>query len=90
VLHFHCTARGIHGAREFEQYTVARPLNDAAAMFRDLGFEELSPVRIKARERALFVCTHKPTVAGHIAREDSGQTPLYSRLGHLDHLQPPY
>jgi hypothetical protein len=52
-------------------------------MFRDLGFQELTPVCIEPLKRALFVCTHKPAVAGDIACEDGGQSSFNALFGHI-------
>jgi hypothetical protein len=38
VLNLNGTARGVDGARELNQDTIAGPLDDAAAMIRDLRF----------------------------------------------------
>jgi hypothetical protein len=45
--------------RDVLELLLAGALDNAAAMFGDLGFQELAPVRIEAHERALF---------GHIDR----------------------
>jgi len=48
-------------------------------MFGDLRFEKLAPVRVQALQRALFVCTHEPTVASDIPGED-GSKPAFDPL----------
>jgi len=38
TLDFNSTARCVHGTRELDQDTIARPFDDAAAMLGDFGF----------------------------------------------------
>ena len=72
VLNFNGTARGVDGACELNQDTIAGPLDDAAAMIRDLRFQELAPMSIEPRQRAFLVGSHQAAVAGDVAGEDSG------------------
>ena len=39
ALNFHGTARCVDGTCEFDQRTIASPLDYSAAMFRDLGID---------------------------------------------------
>jgi hypothetical protein len=82
ALDFDGTAPSVYRARELDQDSVTRSLNDTAAMFGDFGFEELAPVRVEALQRALFVCTHEPAVADDIAGEDGSKPAFDSRLCH--------
>jgi len=82
ALDFHGASHGVDSAREFDQGTVARGLDDTAAMLCDFRVDEFAPVRRERCESAFFVNAHKPAVSSDIGREDSGQPPLDTRLRH--------
>ena len=63
-------AHGIDDTGEFDQHAVAGGLDDAAAVLRDLGIDQLAPVRLHLRERAFLVGAHQPTIAGDIGRKN--------------------
>lgn len=65
-LDVNCAAHCIDNTREFQQQPVTGRLDDAAVMLRDLGVDELSPVRFQCRQRATIVHTHEARVPGHI------------------------
>src|SRR5579863_6900777 len=64
---------GVDHAGKLDQNTVARGLDHASPMFRDLRVDQLAAVRLQARERALLVGTHETAVAGHVCGEDGGK-----------------
>ena len=72
TLDFHGAAHRIDGARKFDQRTVARRLDDAAAMFGNLGIDEFATARLERCESAFLVNAHQAAVAGNIGREDGG------------------
>jgi hypothetical protein len=41
-------------------------------MFRDLRIKKRSPMRVEARQCALFVDAHKPAITYYIPCEDGG------------------
>jgi hypothetical protein len=51
-------AGGIHGTCELNQDAIAGSLDDAAAIISDLWFQELAPMSIEPRKRALLVGSH--------------------------------
>src|SRR5262249_31286829 len=69
TLDFNGAAPCVYRTCELDQDSIACSLDDAAAMFGDLRFEKLAPVCVEALQRALFLCTHEPTVAGDIPGE---------------------
>lgn len=49
------TSGGIHGAAEFEQYSIAGALDDAAVVFGDCRLKEFPAVRVEPSERPFLV-----------------------------------
>ena len=70
------TARGINGAGELDEQTVARRFDDATTVRSDRGVNEVPPDCLQAGQRALLVCPHKPTVPRDISRQYGRQPPL--------------
>src|SRR6202022_401768 len=70
-------------AVELEQHAVAGGLDDAAAVLRDGGIDELDPMGLETRECPRLVDLHQPTVADHVGGEDRGEPALWSRHIHL-------
>ena len=53
VLNFDGAARGIDGAGELDQGSIACPLDDAATVLGDLWVQKFAPVRIKSSPACL-------------------------------------
>src|SRR5262249_39430839 len=66
ALHIDRAAHRIDDAGKFDEQPVARGLDDAAAMFLDLGVAELAADRPERGEGAFLVPTHEPGVTGHV------------------------
>ncbi len=77
MLHVDRAAHGFDRAGEFRQHAVPRRLDDAPLMLRDLRLDQLAPVRLKARERALLVGADEPRVACDIRGENGGEPALH-------------
>jgi hypothetical protein len=75
-------AHGVDDADELHQHTVARGLDDAAAVLGDLGVDEFLTMGLELAQRAFLVDAHQPAIAGDIGRENGRQPPFYPRLGH--------
>src|SRR5215472_7940292 len=69
-LDFKGAAGSVHGACELNQYAIAGPLDDAAAIICDLRFQKLAPMNIEPQQRAFLVGAHQAAVAGNVAGED--------------------
>ncbi len=82
TLDFHRAAHSIDCTCKFDQGTIASSLDDAAAVFVDLGVDEVATARLKRCESAFLVNAHQTAVTGNIGREDSSQPPFDTRLGH--------
>jgi phosphomevalonate kinase len=52
VLDFNCAAHGIDGACKFDQNTIASGLDNAAAVFGDLGVERFAAAGLERCESA--------------------------------------
>jgi hypothetical protein len=86
-LDFQGAAHGIDRAGKLDESAIARRLDDAAPMLRNLRIDDFVPGRLERRESAFLINPHKPALADDIARENGGQPPFYPRLGH-DRLNP--
>jgi len=53
-------------------------------MLSDVGLEKFAAVRVEERECPLLVRPHEPAIAGDITREDGGEPPLDSPVGHAN------
>jgi len=69
-------AHRVDDAGEFDEEAIAGGLDDAAAVFDDLGVEKLAPVALQCGERAFLVQPHQPRVAGNIGGKDRGKAAL--------------
>src|SRR6516165_6224725 len=74
ALHFDSTTHRINDTGEFEEQAISGGLNDTAPMFLDLGIGQLAAKRLQRGEGPLLVRSHQPRVAGHVGREDRGET----------------
>jgi hypothetical protein len=70
-------------ADELHQHSIARRFDDSAAMFGDLGVDELLAVRLELAQCAFLIDAHQPAVAGNIASENRRQPAIDSVFGHL-------
>src|ERR1700730_1951295 len=71
-------AGGVHSTAEFNQYSVAGTLDDAAAVFSDRRLKQFPAVRVEPSKCTFFVHTHEQTVAGNICRENGSKPPLHA------------
>jgi hypothetical protein len=78
------TAGGIHGTAEFDQYSVASTLDDAAVVLGDRRLKEFPAVSVEPSEYPFLVRAHKPTVAGNIRRKNGSEPPLHALFGHVE------
>ena len=70
-------AHRVDDAGEFDEQPVAGRLNDATAMFGDLGIGYFASQRCECRAGALLVLSHQPRVASDIGR--AGSPPAAAR-----------
>src|SRR6516162_4207274 len=75
-------SHGLDHTTEFRQDAVAHDLYDPTAMPFDRGRDKFRPVGLERSERAAFICTHEPAVAGDVGYEDGDQPPFDTRIGH--------
>jgi hypothetical protein len=59
-------AKRIHGAAELDQSTVARQLDQPAAVTSQCRLQTLLPVASQARKRAALIPTHQAGIADHV------------------------
>jgi hypothetical protein len=78
-------ANGIDRARKFDQNAVTRGFNDTPAVLGNFGVYEFTTARLKRSESALLVNTHQAAISRDIGRQDGGQSPFDTRLGHRFH-----
>jgi hypothetical protein len=78
------TAGGIHGTAEFDQYSVAGALDDAAVVLGDRRLKEFPAVSVEPSECPFLVRTHQPAVAGDIRRKNGSEPPLHALFGHVE------
>jgi hypothetical protein len=88
VLDLSGTAHGVYGARKFRQHPVASVFDDAATVFLDFRFDQLSKMRPEASMSAFFIHAHKTRVARHISSEDGGQPAFDASRGQSGAPQP--
>jgi hypothetical protein len=69
-LHLHGAARGVHGAGELDQHTVAGRLDDPAPMRRDCGVHQRLPEGLQLGERPFLVPAHQKAITGNIGRQN--------------------
>jgi hypothetical protein len=69
VLYRHSARDGINRAGEIGHYTVARGVENAAAMSRNQPVDD-DPTSLEPGMRAHFVLRHEPAVAGNVGCED--------------------
>src|SRR5262249_57044496 len=80
ALHDQRAAHGVDDARKLDQDAIAGGLDDAAAMIRDGGIDQLQSHGAQSRERALLVDADQPAVAGDVRRQH-GRQPAFDALG---------
>jgi hypothetical protein len=77
------TTRGINGAAEFNQESVAGAFDDAAIVFGDSRFEEFPTMGIEPRECPFLVRAHEPAVSSDIRRKNGSEPPFHALFGHV-------
>src|SRR5690349_4142985 len=68
-------ADGFDRAVEYREKTVTGAFNKSSVMLDDRGVNELAPIPLHARVRALLIHCHESAVAGDISGQDSRETP---------------
>src|SRR5262245_37113205 len=63
-------------ARKLDQYSVARGLNNSAAMLGNFRVNQFTSERIEASKRAAFIHTHQSRITDNISDNDCRQFPL--------------
>jgi hypothetical protein len=76
ALHIKRAAHGVHHAAELSQDSVAGILNNASAVFANLGIDKGAQMFFQLNVRALLVDAGQPTVANDIGGQDSGEPSL--------------
>jgi hypothetical protein len=76
-------------ARKFDEYGIARGIDDAAVMFSHLGIDHIAMARFERCEGTFLVIAHEAAVARDIACKNSGQPSFDPRLGHEKCLKLP-
>ena len=82
ALHLRRAQNGVGDALELDQHAVAGGLDDAPAILGDCRIDELEPVGLQARERALLIDLHEAAVADDVRRHDRGEPALDARTLH--------
>src|ERR1700733_12406924 len=70
--------RGINGAAEFDQESVAGAFDDAAVVFGACRFKESPTGSMEPRQLPFLVRAHEPAVASDIRRENGGEPPFHA------------
>jgi hypothetical protein len=91
-LHLDRAAHRVDNGAEFDQRTVASPLDDAAVMNGDGRVDEVAAECPQPRERAVFVRAGEPAETDHVGRENRCELPglahcaalRYATLAHRD------
>ena len=73
----------IHRAGKLGENSVARRLDQAPAVFGELGVEQLVAQRLQPGERPRLVGFHEARIADDVGRLDDGEPTLCSGLGHV-------
>src|SRR5215471_18692677 len=60
------TAQGVDDTGKLNKHAVARRLNNAPAVFRDLGIDDRASVALERGQCAFFIQTHQPRIASDI------------------------
>src|SRR5262249_12019998 len=82
ALHLDRATNRIDHARKFAEQTVARRVDDAAAVLLDFGVGYLTPQRLQRSERAFLVRSHQARITRDVGRQDRCQAPLDPFLRH--------
>ena len=79
ALHFDCAAHRVHDAPEFDDRAIARTLDDAPAMNRNDGVDEIAAKGSQAREDAILVRAREPAISNDVRDQNRRK---FSGLGH--------
>jgi len=82
ALHLDRATNRIDHARELADQTVARHVDNAAAVLLDLGIGNLTTQHLQRGERAFLIRPHQARVARDAGRQDRRQAPLDPFLCH--------
>ena len=83
ALDFNGTAYRIHRTGKLDEHSVARSLDDPAAMGGDCGIDEGLSDRLEPGQRAFLVGTHEAAVPGDIRRQHRCQSPFHAFGGQM-------
>src|ERR1700733_15414393 len=82
-LHFDRAAHGVDHAPELDDRAVAGSLDDAPAMHRDHGVNEIAAERPQAREDTILIRACEPAISHDVREQDRRE------LSVLAHCAPP-
>ena len=74
-------AERVHGAGELDQRTVARQLDQPAAVAGQCRLQALGAMGLQPGQRAVLVAAHQARVANDIRRQDRRQSPYNPLAG---------
>src|SRR5262249_1828595 len=70
------TPAGVDDAGKLAEDAIARRLDDASAVFRDLRIDDCASQALERSQRAFLVQAHQPRIAHDISGEDGRETTL--------------
>ena len=82
ALHLDRATNRIDHARELAEQTVARRMDDAAAVLLDFGVGNLAPQHFQRSQRAFLIRPHQARVTRDVRRQNCRQAPLDPFLCH--------
>jgi hypothetical protein len=82
LLEIEAAAHSVDDATKFHKQTVARRLNDLAAMLFDFGIYEVSKMRLHGAECAFLVHTHQTGITRNVRGDNRRQSTLYAVARH--------
>jgi len=83
-LNVDSAADSVDNTQEFHKHPVAGGLDDPASMLGYLAIYQFPAMRLELAERAFFIETHQPTVAGNVGGKNRRQSPFDALVGHID------
>src|SRR5215468_1385816 len=70
------TAYGVDDTGKLDKYAVTRRLNNAPAVFRDLGIDDRASVALECGQCAFFIQAHQPRIARDVRRKNGRKAAL--------------
>jgi hypothetical protein len=75
-LNIDSTAYGVDDTGKLNKDAVTRRLDNAPAVFRDLGTDDRASVALECGQRAFFIQAHQPRIARDIPRQNGREAAL--------------